>query len=206
MFSKLIPIFFGGGVSFFFFAFFAVCSLSFVGSVYRPLLSVIVCPRVHHVGISMQTTEIDGFCLNEVTDGISIADLPLKQIVGNTKLKNAVDLVKVPADVTIDKDTVLRCLQQYDLDSLPCIVKPQVASIVPYDMQIALANQQDGSNILLKHFQFADKVDIRHFQNMSVGDPHFILTMARNSAVALRHFSGFCRNFVIGLAFATKRK
>ena len=117
----------------------------------------------------MQTKKMDSFYENVVTDGITIDNLPLKQISGNTKLKYRIDLAKVPSDIYIDRATILRSLQKQDLDSLPSMVKPQAHSIVPCDMQIVISKNQEGEQILLKHFQFSG-----HFETICVREPHFI--------------------------------
>ena len=74
----------------------------------------------------------------------------------------------------LSTNALLTTLQQQDLDSAPPIVKPQAPSITPFDMQIVVANQQDGCKVFLAHFQFSEKVDARHFHTMCIGEPQFI--------------------------------
>ena len=98
-------------------------------------------------------------------DGYSLSDLPLKDL-GTTRFKAAVDIVKVPRGCVVTQESLLTGLNERNMDALPDIVKPQAECPVPFDFQIVMSN-----DVMLKHFIFTDKVDVRLFKSMCIGDP-----------------------------------
>lgn len=140
---------------------------------------VVACARAGN----MQTKKLDSYMASTNADGYSLSDLPLKDL-GTTRVKAAVDIVKVPRGCVVTQESLLTGLNERNMDALPDIVKPQAECPVPFDFQIVMSN-----DVMLKHFIFTDKVDVRLFKSMCIGDPQGINygTKFRNGTQAFQY-------------------
>ena len=86
---------------------------------------------------NMQTKKLDSYMASTNADGYSLSDLPLKDL-GTTRVKAAVDIVKVPRGCVVTQESLLTGLNERNMDALPDIVKPQADCPVPFDFQIVM--------------------------------------------------------------------
>ena len=123
-----------------------------------------------HIVAFHQLHELPEVISRSTTPENDIADLPLKPVQGSTKIKSAVEKVVFHLENQEQMESITAMVRDQEYRRLPEPLAVKGDLPLPFTLQLIFRKVSENKYDVIKHFRFAQKVDVRLLEAISSGD------------------------------------